>query len=102
MIKELKPCPWCGGDARMVKRDGASLIYCTKCERGTGLCRGDSAETIWNRRPAEDALKAEVARLKQVLCDISKIGFECKIGDKVARETMRRIANSGITTGGIR
>lgn len=66
-MEELKPCPFCGGDARLVKRDGATLVYCTKCERGTGLCRGDAAATMWNHRPAEDALKAEVERLKAEL-----------------------------------
>lgn len=38
----------------------------------------------------------EIERLKAALSDISKIGFEGKIGDKVARETARRIANSAL------
>ena len=38
----------------------------------------------------------EIERLKAALSDISKIAFEGKIGDKVARETARRITNSAL------
>ena len=47
----------------------------------------------WNTRPAEDALKAEIERLKAALNEIRTIG-DCTamIEDVVARGMMRKIA----------
>lgn len=100
MSEDLKPCPFCGGEARLVKRDGASLVYCTKCERGTGLCRGDAAVTMWNTRPAEDEKDKEIERLKAALNEIRTIG-ECTemIEDVVARGMIRKIAFDALLYG---
>ena len=65
MNEELKPCPFCGGEAREVIRLGGSLVYCLNCERSTGLCKGDkAARELWNIRPIEDEKDKVIARLK--------------------------------------
>lgn len=66
-MSDLKPCPFCGNQARLVRRDGITLVWCKKCETGTGLCVGDGAITKWNTRPAEDAKDKEIERLKNDL-----------------------------------
>lgn len=60
--KTLKPCPFCGGDARIVvlKKGFKSIIVCTTPECGRGIYsynNGDTDETVaqrltaaWNRR----------------------------------------------------
>ena len=52
MSKELKPCPFCGGEAK--RRDGSSTtpyIRCTRCGCRTGSSRSDERlVAAWNRR----------------------------------------------------
>lgn len=54
------------------------------------------AQALIALRYENKVLTAEVERLKAALSDISKIAFEPNIGDKVARETMRRISNNAL------
>lgn len=55
---ELKPCPFCGGKARLLVGDGVRVI-CSKCYVGTMIltdnmeCESNAVETViekWNRR----------------------------------------------------
>ena len=100
MSKELRECPFCGGEDVEYLPDGFGnwLVGCVTCDYRIQCvsCTEDEAIRYWNTRPAEDALRAENERLKVALSDISKIAFEPNIGDKVAREMMRRIANNAL------
>ncbi len=75
-MSELKPCPFCGQPAVMDNwwRSESGTVYYVKCEgyvKGTG-CRvstgayatREEAAGNWNTRPIEDALQAEIDRLK--------------------------------------
>lgn len=55
---ELKPCPFCGGKARLFANDGVRVI-CSKCYVGTMIlkdsmvCESNAVEMVveaWNRR----------------------------------------------------
>ena len=74
-MSNLKPCPFCGDNAELRGGKGvASWIICnnTKCRATQGLeLTGENAVKMWNTRPAEDDLKAEVERLKEVLVEIA-------------------------------
>lgn len=75
MSKELKPCPFCGGDASLIVKEffgfpeeDVYTVACNDCN-SRSCYSDDRKETVkvWNTRPAEDALKAEVERLKAEL-----------------------------------
>ena len=57
-MEELKPCPFCGGEARLLVNDGVKVI-CSKCYVGTMSMKdvmwqeSNAVETVvaaWNRR----------------------------------------------------
>ena len=85
MREELKPCPFCGGEARLIEMQGISEIYCAKCCISTGQCRENTAINRWNTRPVEDALKAEIDGLNIELAIQRKLTSKMcfSIGDTV-------------------
>lgn len=56
-MKELKPCPFCGGEAEFETYGGtACAVTCRKCRCGTptmSLADGERAVEECNRRSAE-------------------------------------------------
>lgn len=54
---ELKPCPFCGGEAKLVGSNSGCLFYveCTDCEASTTSTpiAAEAAE-FWNRRVRDD------------------------------------------------
>ena len=71
-MNELKPCPFCKSRAEHYsfnyRKHTVRCVYClADCgEHDTP----ERAAFVWNTRPAEDALKAEVERLKAAMKDI--------------------------------
>ena len=55
-IKELKPCPFCGGEAKVMDMGYPHWVYCTKCGAKVhggvvGAIKGVNASIeAWNRR----------------------------------------------------
>ena len=61
MCEELKPCPFCGGEA-IITRPLANVaeVWCKTCYTTTGMCHPEKrAIKRWNTRPEEDRLKDE-------------------------------------------
>ena len=54
MSEKLKPCPFCGGDAKMYNDCDTFLgyVYCPKCRGRAGYeCQtNDEAIAAWNKR----------------------------------------------------
>ena len=74
MSKELKPCPFCGGEDTEIAPGlkGDWYIGCLTCNYQIRCedCTEEDTVRYWNTRPAEDALKAENERLKEALIQI--------------------------------
>lgn len=87
-MDELKECPFCGTKAVSsvfsidVFNWYEEKVVCDECR-----CRINhpKAVAIWNTRPAEDALKAEVERLKAMIAVIQDST------DETAVEDMRKL-----------
>lgn len=56
-MNELKPCPFCGGEAKAFSfRDGATIVYCEDCEIETPMFTAMKyAIKAWNRRANDEA-----------------------------------------------
>ena len=87
-MSALKPCPFCGGEAKGewsgASADDPYVITCPRCP-ATMIAYGDSdhAITAWNRRTGDD----EVERLREALRWLAT--------DSVDPDS-RRIANAAI------
>lgn len=85
-MNQLKPCPFCGGNAEMDTRQSYAqfppngrtgtriVVYCCDCGADIGVCREDvpdvSAEEVaesWNRRSVPDDLPVLTLRLVRSL-----------------------------------
>lgn len=53
MPNKLKPCPFCGGEAKIVREEYLYIVRCTKCPCDMGrqwYTRKKEAIKAWNRR----------------------------------------------------
>lgn len=75
-MADLKPCPFCGGEARInsdheAVRDTeghlwAFTVGCSKCCATSGLCCSpDKAIEAWNTRQPMEAVVAEMEKLQR-------------------------------------
>lgn len=75
-MSELKPCPFCGHNEYLETQyeNGDHWVYCDYCGATGSVHVGDNSEfDLWNTRPIEDALRAEVERLTRYY----KNGIDC-------------------------
>ena len=64
-MSELKPCPFCGGEAELCYSEVDT--FCRKCNV--------MQETeLWNTRPIEDALRLRIAELEALVDELVNIG----------------------------
>jgi hypothetical protein len=114
-MDELKSCPFCGGELQLYPShvEGQYIVnkpggVCKKCGmifvgRGYRIYGEVKSEDfhdekffeLWNTRPAEDALKAEVERLKSIIEELTKPRTG---GIKAAVQTARKEVLFGTDT----
>lgn len=75
MSNELRPCPFCGEEAReqnmiIVGRGLCKMVFCEKCHIDF---KSSTSIEHWNTRPAEDALQAKIAKLATELNIINRV-----------------------------
>ena len=82
MTEKLLPCPFCGGEARIMLEeddmpdDSFHNVYCKSCGVQFWVKSKTEAITLWNRRTPVvdcDALKAENATIKERISDLEKL-----------------------------
>ena len=92
MENELKPCPFCGGDAAIKEhKDGSGGVYCTECKfepliHASYHCQEDKPKAIeeWNRRTPDIDISPD--RLQEIILaekDGRLVVLPCKVGDTV-------------------
>ena len=77
-MEELKPCPFCGGEAKIFTPTISTYIMCKECKASTNLySQSEEAIEAWNRR-ANAAV--EVVRCKDCIYASfypQKLMYEC-------------------------
>ena len=59
-MNELKPCPFCGGRAKIVRHDEWGWfqyeVYCEKCDASfnAAFSSEEAAKNCWNRRATDE------------------------------------------------
>ena len=87
-MSELKPCPFCGSEGAILDEpfyEDEYGCFCNKKCGAVGPCDEDGEKAIefWNTRPIEDALRAEIARLSELLHDeMSQLEIATELGNK--------------------
>ena len=68
MTEELKPCPFCGGEAKCIEFYGLYHVICCNCYiAGKDCSTRESAVSAWNNRPIEELKDDENKRLREAL-----------------------------------
>ena len=83
LIRELKPCPFCGS-TDIVSNYG-DLLYCKNCWI-------ESTKLGWNMRPLEDKLEAKIAELEAMTEKLIKAGNDLTINPSVGNYEEREAA----------
>lgn len=72
MSEELKPCPFCGGDAFVF----AGMVGCDRCGASVSAWGNDEAIKAWNRRTGCDSVVARISldegKLRQLVGEAVK------------------------------
>ena len=58
MKTELKPCPFCGGEAGKYADEQTAIVWCKNCDASVFDDNLDSAAARWNRRPITKLISA--------------------------------------------
>ena len=63
---KLKPCPFCGGEAYLVGKEGKVFaIECGSCFFKIGATTEKDVVEYWNARPIEENLNEQIGRFKK-------------------------------------
>lgn len=82
----IEPCPFCGTSVVSCEYDGHYIwVECgnSNCKASMMAVRmdngdADEAKKMWNTRPIEDALRAELAKARAEIAELTATCTECK------------------------
>lgn len=102
MTKELKPCPFCGGNGSYSNAGFGFIVKCRKCGSKTSIQEsGKEAAEAWNSRSIENELSEKIGKLEREnhilrleLAEIAR-GFDVD-GWDYTREGMMKIAKEAL------
>lgn len=66
-MSDLKPCPFCGGEAKLISNHYFDyvVVRCSACGASSAEGRnGQYISSLWQTRPIEDELNARIAELE--------------------------------------
>lgn len=67
MNKEVKPCPFCGGEDIRYEEDDLIVIYCYECDCQSRRCETiEEAIEAWNRREPMDKIVEQLEKEKGI------------------------------------
>ena len=99
MTEQIKPCPFCGGEAKCIEFYGLYHVICCNCHiAGKDCSTRESSVSAWNTRPIENELEAENARLHDALDTIVGL-FEINGGFWAVAEKMHETAKKALEKG---
>lgn len=99
---QLKPCPFCGGEAELGGMDGNLYVRCISCLCDGPIFQHTVAEPIstWNTRsgisPTQSDKDTEVARLREALSTIEGAYYNEGEGMKRRAARMRALASAAL------
>jgi Lar family restriction alleviation protein len=91
MADELKPCPFCGGEARLTQTGVSPYVVCERCSNSTALHgTQELAIAAWNTRAAPEPSEADVRLEERKWCvDVAR-EMGSQYGYEIAEEIERR------------
>lgn len=106
MTKQLKPCPFCGGEAKEVRAAKAYHVYCSECGCDTMVSTTGAMTTCqiqklkmqaadkWNARTSDSQqeLINELTEMLNRACDAACEPYAC--GEDFAEEVMELLTKA--------
>lgn len=87
MSEELKPCPFCGGEAEVVQFDFCFSVECTVCDTKIGDCLCNDSGWVYPFNSEQKAIKAWNTRSSDKRWERLKAMID-NSGRRVARQTL--------------
>ena len=72
----VKPCPFCGNEARVIKKQSSAMVCCNTCGASTTGRDREQALARWNNRTADAKIAELEAELKEAVFDYKRLNTD--------------------------